>query len=73
MRALVEVLDDAALERDADQQHDRNGDEDRERHRIVDQHRAEIAEPGLHQRLAHFERRAPGRELFGIDRHRFHA
>ncbi|MNL77226.1 hypothetical protein D3C87_2033570 [compost metagenome] len=60
MRAFVEVLDDAALKQDAKQQHDRNGDDDRGGHGVIDQHSAEIAEPRLHQRRAHFERLAPG-------------
>src|SRR5690606_30110675 len=58
--ALVEVLDDATFQPDADQEHDGNGDEDRDGYRIVDQNGTEIAEPGLNERLAHLKRRTPG-------------
>src|SRR5690606_35315563 len=60
MGALVEVLDDAALKRDADQQHDGNGDDNREWYGIVDQYGAEITKPGLNQGFADLERGAPG-------------
>ena len=67
MRALVEVLDQPALHGDADQQHHRNGEDDRQRHRILDDEAAPLAEPGLGQRRLDLERGAPGRQLVGVD------
>src|SRR3546814_4335169 len=47
MTALVEMADQAALHGQADQQHDRDGQQDGERHREVDQRLADVAEPDL--------------------------
>ena len=48
MGALVEIADQAALHGDADQQHHRDRDQDRDGDRIVQQGCAEVAEPSLH-------------------------
>ncbi len=70
VRALVEMLDQAALHREADHEHDRNGEKDGERHRPVDDRRSDIvAEPAVDIGHLHLERVAqeilPGRvDLF---------
>ena len=61
VRALVKEPYQPALHGDADQEHDGYRDQDRDRHRIIQQQRSDVSEPGLDIGLADFHRGPPGR------------
>jgi len=73
MRTLIEKADQTSLHRNADDQHDRDGGENRDRHGEIDQRRAKVAQPGLDIRFPNFRRRSPGGQVLLIEGHRLQA
>ena len=69
MRAIIKMLDQPALHHHPDDQHDGNGEQNRQRYGVFDQHAADIAEPDLDIRCANFHRSTPGGCLRGIEYH----
>ena len=69
MRAVIKMLDQATLHHQADDQHDRNGEQNRKRYGVFDHHPADITEPDLDIGGTNFHRSTPGGCLRGIEYH----
>jgi hypothetical protein len=59
VRAFIKKADQSTFHNHTNKQHDRNGDEDRQRHRIINHERADITEPLLNYGRADLKRCSP--------------